>query len=90
MPDRDEQAHLHNEENRAEFAIRKSKAQLAAEERRLELEMEEFEKAEEQTKRRIEGEWRREHQGHEPERPPAWRKDPDSSGPPPDSEPGGA
>ncbi|MGZ6670203.1 MAG: hypothetical protein ACXVH3_36715 [Solirubrobacteraceae bacterium] len=73
MVERDELAHLRDEENRAEFATRRAQARLAAEERELEHEMTDFEHAEEEAKKEIEGEWRREHQGHEPERPPAWR-----------------
>jgi hypothetical protein len=73
MVERDEPAHLRDEQNRAEFAIRREEAQLATGERELEHEMKDFEHAEEQAKQEIEGEWRREHDGHDPERPPAWR-----------------
>jgi hypothetical protein len=45
---------------------------LDDERRRLEREMADFEKGEEQTKREIEAELRREHWGLEPERPLDW------------------
>ena len=72
MAEREEPAQLRDEENREEFAIRREEAHLAAQERELEVEMKDFEDAEEQAKRQIEGEWRNEHHGHEPERQPAW------------------
>jgi len=74
MTERDEQAKLHDEENRAEFAIRREEADIAAEERELKRRMEEFEKAEEHAKRSIEDELRKEHWGHEPERRPSWEE----------------
>jgi len=76
MSERDEQAHLHDEENRAKLAIRREEAAMAAEARRLEREMEDFEKHEAQAKRNIEDELRREHWGHEPEHPPSWEEGP--------------
>lgn len=72
MAERNELAHQRDEENREEFATRKEEAHLAAEERELEHEMKDFEDAEQQAKQQIEGEWRKEHHGHEPEREPAW------------------
>jgi hypothetical protein len=75
MAERDELAHLRDEENRDEFAIRRGERRLAAEEQELERELKAFGEVEEETKRRIEAEWRTEHQGHEPERPPSWQAD---------------
>ncbi len=69
----EERARLRDEEHQAEFAIRREEASMAAEERELEREMSTFEEDEERTKRKIEAEWRKEHSGHDPERPPAWR-----------------
>jgi len=74
MSERDEQAKLHDEENRAEFAIRREEAEMAAEEHRLERKMEDFEKAEAQAKRNIEAELRDEHWGHEPEHRLSWEE----------------
>ncbi len=65
---------MHDEENRAEFAIRHEEERMAEVERALERELKEFEKDEEQTKRRIMDQWRREHWGREPEHPPTWEK----------------
>jgi len=45
---------------------------MAAEEREMERAMRAFDKDAVRAKRLIEAEWRREHWGHEPERPPAW------------------
>lgn len=74
MTERDEQAKLHDEENRAEFATRRQEAAMAGEERRLEHEMEDLEKAQTHAKRQIEAEVREEHWGHEPERPLSWEE----------------
>jgi hypothetical protein len=63
---------LHDEENRAEFAIRRAELKMEAEEREMERAMRAFEEDADQAKRFIEAEWRREHWGHEPQRPPAW------------------
>jgi hypothetical protein len=73
MDERDQQARRHDEENREQFAIRKEERELAAEERELERELADFETSKERAKLDIETEWRAEHAGHEPERPPAWR-----------------
>jgi len=45
---------------------------MAAEEREMERAMQAFEEDADQAKRFIKAEWRREHWGHDPERPPAW------------------
>jgi hypothetical protein len=75
MSEREEQARRRDEENREELAMRKQERQLAAGERELEREQLAFQQAEKETKENIEHEWRNEHFGHEPERPPAWRPD---------------
>ena len=74
MTERDEQAQLHDEENRAEFAIRREEAAMAAEEGRLEHQLEDVERAEAQAKQRIAAELREEHWGHEPERRLSWEE----------------
>ena len=73
MTEREEQAHLRDDENREEFAIRRAERELTAEEHQLEQELKDFEQAEERAKREIEEEWRKEHSGHDPERPPDWK-----------------
>ncbi len=70
--------HLRDEANREEFAIRRLEDVMAAEERELEHEMHLFEEDEDATKRSIAAEWRKEHWGHEPERPPPWDHEPSS------------
>jgi len=72
MPERDDRARLHGEQISAQFAIRTTLDAMAAEEREMERAMQAFEEDADQAKRYIEAEWRREHWGHEPERPPAW------------------
>jgi hypothetical protein len=71
MDDRDEMARLRAEEIGDELAIRKQEQRMAGEERDMEGEMKKFEDAEERAEKQIEDELRREHWGHEPERPPA-------------------
>lgn len=80
MPPREEQARRRDEENREELAIARGERQLAAGERELERELEQFDAAENRTKAQIEHEWRAEHLGHEPQRPPAWRPAPPATG----------
>jgi hypothetical protein len=72
MSEREDKARLHDQENREEVAIRRRLNAMAAEEREMELAMKAFEEDADQAKRFIKAEWRREHWGHEPERPPAW------------------
>ncbi len=72
MPDRVDRARLHDQDMRARFAIRKELSAMAVEEREMERAMKAFEEDADQAKRYIEAEWRREHWGHEPERPPGW------------------
>jgi hypothetical protein len=71
MDDRDEMARLRADEIGDELAIRKQEQRMAGEERDMEGEMKKFEDAEERAEKQIEDELRREHWGHEPERPPA-------------------
>jgi hypothetical protein len=75
MANSDELARLRNEEHQLEFAVRKSAREMDAVERTLERRLREFERDERATKQSIEAEWRREHAGREPERPPSWRTD---------------
>ena len=70
--EREDTARLHAEEIRAESAIRRRLTAMEAEERDMERAMKAFEEDAEQAKRNIEAEWRSEHFGHEPERPPSW------------------
>ena len=72
MDERDELDRGRADEVGDELAIRKSERRMAREERDLEREMTEFEDAEERAEKQIEEELRREHWGHEPERPPVW------------------
>jgi hypothetical protein len=73
MTEREDRARRLDAENRDEFAIRHQEASLEAQEHALEREMKEFEHSEAEAKREIEAEWRSEHHGHDPQRPPAWR-----------------
>jgi hypothetical protein len=66
-------ARLRDEENRQEFAISKAEREMEAEERQLEREADECAEGEANAKRKIEAEWRMEHWGRQPERPPKWR-----------------
>jgi hypothetical protein len=72
MSQREDIARLHYEENRAQATIRNRLNAMAEEEREMERAMKAFEEDADQAKRFIKAEWRREHWGHEPERPPAW------------------
>lgn len=72
--EREELARLRDAENREEFAIRRREREMASEERALEEEMRRLEEDEEQAEHRIEEDLRREHSGHGPEQPPAWRR----------------
>ena len=72
MRESDDTARLHVEEIRARFAIRRGLSAMEAEEREMERAMRAFEEDADQAKRYLRAEWRREHWGHEPERPPAW------------------
>ena len=59
--ERNDRARLHDEELRAEFAIRRRLAAMAADEREMERAMKAFEEDADQAKRYIEAEWRTEH-----------------------------
>lgn len=72
MATREERAHLRDAENRSEFALRRQEREMEDVEQALERELEAFEREEEETKARISAEWRREHWGRIPERPPSW------------------
>jgi hypothetical protein len=72
MDIRDELARVRDEANRAEFAIRREEQRMTEVERALEREMQAFEADELETERRIDAWRRREHWGHQPERPSAW------------------
>lgn len=80
MDDREERARGHDEENRQGFVIRREERNMAHVERQLEREMEAFRDAEQHTEHAIEDQWRDEHWGLEPERPPRWRP-PDAPSP---------
>jgi hypothetical protein len=70
--ERDRLAHLRDLEHRSEFAVRRGEEEMEELERALERRLKEFERDEQEIKRRIRAEWRREHHGHDPERPPDW------------------
>ena len=76
MDDEQRQARLRDERDRQLFAMRREEKRLAREEVDLELELDDLAKRESDAKHEIEEEWRREHWGHDPERPPAWREAP--------------
>lgn len=75
MDERDERALLRDEEDRELFAIRREEHEMAAEERALERKLESLADREHAAERDIEAEWRTEHWGRDPGRPPAWRVD---------------
>ena len=64
---------LHQEEERDLFAMRKAQDQMSARERELSSKLRALGEREAQAEVSIEREWRREHFGHDLERPPAWR-----------------
>ena len=74
MLTREQRARLHDEENRSQFAIRREERKMEAVEEARERELKAFERDEEETKARISAEWRREHWGRIPERPPSWER----------------
>jgi hypothetical protein len=67
---------LRDEEDRDRFAIRREERRMAREARRLARELRDFDEGEADAERSIELEWRTEHYGREPDRPPAWRRRP--------------
>jgi hypothetical protein len=74
VSEREDIARLHYEENRAKAAVRRRLSAMAEEEREMERAIRAFDEDADQAKRFIKAEWRREHWGHEPERPPAWER----------------
>jgi hypothetical protein len=64
---------LRVEELRYEAAVHDEERRIAREERKMEGEMRQLENAEKAVESEIEQESRREHWGHEPERPLAWK-----------------
>jgi hypothetical protein len=75
--DDNEESKLHDEADRERFAVRNAEVESEASLREMERRLADFEDRETQTKKRIEDEWRREHFGHDPERPPAWQEKPE-------------
>jgi hypothetical protein len=73
MDERQTLARLRVEEIRAEFAMRDEERRMSREEQKMEDEIRQLENSEKGVETEIEQEWRREHWGHEPERPPAWK-----------------
>ncbi len=76
------QAQLRDEANRNEHAIRRQERDLEAGERDLERRLAAFDESETKAKLSIESEWRSEHSGHDPERPPSWRATAGATEPP--------
>jgi hypothetical protein len=74
-------ARLRDDEDRALFAIRRRERRLAAEHALLERRLRDFEERLHRTELGLEAQWRRQHWGRDPERPPAWRT---QAGRPPD------
>jgi hypothetical protein len=72
MDERDNLDRLRASEVGEELAIGKAQRNMAHQERELEREMRELEDAEEGAEKEIEEELRREHWGHDPERPLHW------------------
>jgi hypothetical protein len=72
MDERDKLDRLRASEVGEELAIGKEERRMAHEERELEREMREFEDAEEGVQKEVGEELRREHWGHDPERPLRW------------------
>jgi hypothetical protein len=66
---------LHQEEDHHLFAMRRAQDQLDARERQLASKLLALGESEARAEVSIEREWRREHFGHDLERPPAWRGD---------------
>jgi hypothetical protein len=74
MTHRDRLAELRDEEARERYAIRRAERRMAREARRLRQGLQDFDEDEAGAERAIEAEWRAEHYGREPDRPPAWRQ----------------
>jgi len=76
MTDLPKQSRLRADEVSAELEIHRIERAVAAEEHRLDRQLEHLGEAEGAAKRDIEAELRREHWGLEPERPLAWEEHP--------------
>ena len=72
MNDSDRLSELRDEEHRERYAIRREERRMAREARRLQRGLAAFDADEERAERAIEGEWRAEHFGRDPDRAPAW------------------
>ncbi len=79
VPEREDMARLRSDEIHGRFAIQRTLIEMTEDEREMERAMRAFEEDADQAKRSIKAEWRREHWGHDPERPPAWEA-PDEDG----------
>ena len=64
---------LRDQRHREEHAIRRQERAAEAEIARFDLRLRRLRAGIERTERAIEAEWRAEHWGRDPERPPAWR-----------------
>jgi hypothetical protein len=73
MDEHDRLSDLRDREHREEYAIRREERRMAREARRLQRELHAFDEDEGRAERSIEMEWRAEHYGRDPDRPPAWR-----------------
>ena len=73
MTDTDKRTRLRAEEIADELAIGKAERRMAREASDMGRELKEFEDTEQRAKHQAEEEWRREHGGHQPERPPYWQ-----------------
>jgi hypothetical protein len=74
MSHRDRLSELRDEEARERYAIRRAERRMTREARRLRQELQDFDEDEATAVNAIEAEWRAEHYGREPDRPPAWRR----------------
>lgn len=72
MTERDVHARLRVEEIQDESAMRDAERRMAREERRMEQEIRQLEEDEVAAEQEVAQEWRHEHWGRGPERPPAW------------------
>ena len=78
MDEREIHVRLRVEEIREEFALRDAEQRMAGEARPMERKLKELEEHEMAAEQEIAREWRHEHWGREPERPPAWEATPDA------------
>lgn len=73
MDERQIRARMCVEELGDEHAVRDQERRMALVAREMEREVRQLEEAEKEVEAEIEEEWRGEHWGHEPVRPPAWK-----------------